>query len=244
MKNKLFITLFSLLFATIMFGQENNKPIIPLLGDDAPSFTAETTNGTLNFPNDYGNKWKIILSHPMDYTPVCTSEVLELAYMQDEFDKLGVKLVVVSTDNLQRHKDWKKSMETLSYKNRVPVTIKFPLVDDQSKVVAREYGMIHPNTNNTEDVRGVFIIGPDNKIRTVSFYPMQVGRNIDELKRLVIALQATDKNVVNTPANWKPGEDVLIPYVKAGDEGSSKVIANNDPNLYQVAWYMTFKKMN
>jgi peroxiredoxin 2/4 len=244
MKNKLFLMLFSLLSSTIMFGQENNESKIPLLGDDAPSFTAETTNGTLQFPNDYGKSWKILFSHPLDYTPVCSSELLELAYMQDEFDKLGVKLVVVSTDDLKRHKEWKKSMESFSYKNRQPVTIKFPLVDDQSKVVAREYGMIHPSTNNTTDVRGVFIIDPSNKVRYVSFNPMQVGRNIDEIKRMVIALQTTDKEVVLTPANWNPGDDVLVPYVKAGDEGSSKVVSDKDPNLYQVAWYMTFKKMN
>jgi peroxiredoxin (alkyl hydroperoxide reductase subunit C) len=244
MKNKILIMLFSLLSATFLFAQENKESKIPLIGDEAPSFTAESTNGTIHFPKDYGKSWKILFSHPLDFTPVCTSELLEMAYMQDEFDKLGVKLVVVSTDDLERHTNWKKSMESLSYKNREPVTIKFPLVDDKSRVVAKEYGMIHPNSNSTIDVRGVFIIDPDNKVRSILFNPMQVGRNIDEIKRMVIALQATDKDVVLTPANWKPGDDVLIPYVKAGDEGSSKVTSSADPNLYQVAWYMTFKKMN
>jgi peroxiredoxin (alkyl hydroperoxide reductase subunit C) len=244
MKNKFLFTILFLLTVGIMFAQESKESRIPLIGDDAPSFTAESTNGTIHFPDAYGHKWKILFSHPLDFTPVCTSELLELAYMQNDFDKLGVKLAVVSTDDLESHNNWKKSMETLSYKNRKPVTIKFPLIDDKSKVIAKEYGMIHPNTNTTEDVRGVFIIGPKNKVRAILFYPMQVGRNIDEIKRLVIALQTISNDVVLTPADWQPGGDVLLPYVKSEDKGNSKVTSQNNPNIYQVAWYMTFKKMS
>ncbi len=235
-----------LMCGTLLFAQEEKETVssIPLIGDDAPSFSAMSTNGTVHFPEDYGKKWKILFSHPLDYTPVCSSEILELAYMQDEFNDLGVKLVVVSTDNLERHNDWKKSLETLSYKDREPVTIKFPIVDDKSKVVAKKYGMIHPKTSTTEDVRGVFIIGPDNKVRAISFNPMAVGRNIEEIKRVVIALQTTDESVVFTPANWEPGSDVIIPYTKSGKEGSSKVTSKDDPDLYQIAWYMSFRKMN
>ena len=217
---------------------------IPLIGDDAPSFSAMTTNGTLHFPEDLGKKWKILLSHPLDYTPVCSSELLELAYLQDEFDELNVKLVVVSTDNLERHEEWVESMESLTYKNRPPVDIKYPLVDDHSKAVAMKYGMIHPSTSTTKDVRGVFIIDPDNKVRAISFNPMEVGRNMEEIKRLVAALQTTDQNVVLTPANWNPGDDVMIPYSKPGDKGDKKVTRSDDPSLYDVAWYMTFKKID
>lgn len=231
-----------ILSSTLIFAQENKEISIPSLGEDAPSFTAESTNGTINFPGDFGRKWKIIFSHPLDFTPVCTSELLELANMQSDFDKLGVKLVIVSTDDLQSHKEWKKSMESLSYKNRPPVTIKFPLVDDKSKAIAKEYGMIHSSVNSNADVRGVFIIDPANKIRAVLFYPMEVGRNIDEIKRMVIALQTVSDDKVLTPANWQPGGDVLIPYVKSEDKGNKKVTNQNDPNLYKVAWYMTFKK--
>lgn len=217
---------------------------IPLIGDDAPEFSAKTTKGTLHFPEDYGKKWKILLSHPLDYTPVCTSELLELAYMQDEFDDLGVKLAVVSTDKLERHEDWKESMETLSYKGREPVEIKFPLIDDENKIVANKYGMLHENTSTSKDVRGVFIIDPDNKVRAISFNPMEVGRNMEDIKRIVMALQTVDANVVLTPANWEPGEDVLVPYSHSGDKKNKNVVAKNDPGLYEVAWYMTFKKMD
>ena len=245
MKHKFFLIAVILLSATMMFAQEDiETSSIPLIGDDAPAFTAETTNGTIHFPDDYGKNWKIIFSHPMDFTPVCSSELLEIAYMQNDFDKLGVKLVVVSADDLEYHKSWKKSLETLSYQNREPVTIHFPLVDDKSKVIAREYGMIHPSTNTTEYVRGVFIIDPDNKIRAISFNPMEVGRNIGEIKRMVIALQTTESAAVFTPADWQPGGDVLVPYVKSEQKDDSKVFSQNDQSLYQVAWYMVFKEMN
>lgn len=244
MKKKIFFTLSLLLAVTIMFAGEKDKTRIPLIGDDAPAFTAESTNGTINFPGDYGKKWKILFSHPLDFTPVCTSELLELAYMQDEFDKLGVKLVVVSTDDLESHKNWKESMESLTYKDREAIKIKYPLVDDKNRVIASEYGMVHPSNNTTEYVRGVFIIDPDNKIRAISFNPMQIGRNIEEIKRLVVAMKTADSEMVLTPANWHPGDDVLVPYVKRGDEGNSKVFSQNDPDLYQVSWYMTMKKAN
>ena len=241
MKNIIFFLIATLFSASLIFAQESN---IPMLGDNAPEFTAETTNGTIHFPNDFGKKWKIIFSHPMDFTPVCSSEILELAQMQNEFDKLGVSLIIVSTDNLERHNNWKKSLETLSYKNREAVAIKFPLVDDNKKVISRQYGMIHPSSNTTKDVRGVFIIDPDNKIRSISFNPMEVGRNFDEIKRTVIALQTIKNSAVLTPANWQPGGDVLIPYLKSEDDSNTKVASKNDPKLYEVAWYMVFKKMD
>jgi peroxiredoxin (alkyl hydroperoxide reductase subunit C) len=241
MKNTLFFIIASLFSATMIFAQENT---IPMLGDKAPSFTAETTNGTLHFPDDYGKKWKILFSHPLDFTPVCSSELLELAYMQGEFEKLGVQIVIISTDNIESHKNWKKSLESLSYKNREAVNIKFPLIDDDSKLISRKYGMIHASTNNTKDVRGVFIIDPDNKISAISFNPMEVGRNLDEIKRTVNALQTVKSNAVLTPANWQPGGDVLIPYLKSDENSSSKAVSKNDPKLYQVAWYMIFKKMD
>ncbi len=244
MKHKFFLIACSLLFATMVFAQENNETSIPLIGDDAPTFTAETTKGTLHFPEDYGKKWKIIFSHPHDFTPVCSSELLELAYLQNDFDELGVKLVIVSDDDLEFHKNWKKSLESLSYKNREPVEIQFPLVDDKSKVIAKKYGMIHPSNPTTEYVRGDFIIDPDNKVRAISFSPMQVGRNIEDIKRTVIALQTTESSAVMTPADWQPGEDVLVPYVKSDKKGDPKVANKDDQDLYQIAWYMVFKPMN
>jgi peroxiredoxin 2/4 len=224
-----------------MFAQDKSRNSYPMLGDDAPSFTAESTNGTVNFPADYNFKWKILFSHPADFTPVCTSEILELAAAQKDFDKLGAHIVVVSVDKVENHQEWKKSMETLKYKGRQPVAIDFPLVSDANLEISKEYGMIQPNTSSTKDVRGVFIVDPKNKIRAIIFYPMNVGRNLAEIERTIAALQTADKQTVLTPANWQPGDDVLIPYVKSGSE-ADKLASNDSPDYYQVSWYMRFKK--
>ncbi len=223
------VSLFGILVfaATGLWSQQKNDSKIPLIGSDAPAFTAISTNGEIRFPGDYGNKWKILFSHPRDYTPVCSSEILELAQKQDDFDKLGVKLVVLSTDTLYQHQSWKKTLDTLKYKNREPEVIKFPLIDDNSKRVSTLYGMLHTPYSTTQDVRGVFIIDPKNKVRAVFFYPSEVGRNVDEIERTVIALQTSDKENVITPANWKPGDDVFIPYAdsKTGKDGITYYIS-------------------
>ncbi len=213
---------------------------IPLIGEQAPSFTSESTEGTINFPHDFGSNWKIILSHPMDFTPVCSTELIELANLQNEFDKLGVKLLTVSTDPLETHKQWKTSLEKIEYKEYAQQKINFPIVDDSSLVIAKLYGMIHYETDNNRDVRGVFIIDPDNKIRAEYFYPQEVGRNMDELLRTVVALQTTYTNDVMTPANWKAGNDVLVPFpLKANMSAMNK----ESGEYYQFAWFMIFKKM-
>jgi peroxiredoxin 2/4 len=231
-----------LVFAILIFSlnglwSQKSKPesSIPLIGSDAPSFTAQSTNGQISFPGDYTGKWKILFSHPRDYTPVCSSEILELAQKQGDFDKLGVKIVVLSTDTLYQHYNWKKTLDTLKYKNRTPEVIHFPLVDDNTKYVSKLYGMLHNPTSTTRDVRGVFIIDSKDKVRAIFFYPSEVGRNLDEIERTVIALQTADKEHVLTPANWRPGDDVLLPYVdnKAG----------KDPKVYQIAPFMIAKKM-
>jgi len=219
---------------------------IPLIGETAPSFTAESTNGEVNFPGDFGHKWKILFSHPQDFTPVCSSEILELAYLQDEFEKLGVKLAVVSTDPVSVHVQWKKSLESLNINNRGTVKINFPIIDDENVVIAKEYGMIHPESNSTRSVRGVFIIDPDNVIQAIYFYPSSVGRSTDELIRTItalqtIALQTTSTSRVMTPVNWKAGNDVLIPYAP----GKNPVNLELAPEgYYSVAWYMWYKKVN
>jgi len=241
MKKTILILSIVCLFLTQAWAQEKSRANYPMLGDDAPSFTAESTTGTLNFPGDYNFKWKILFSHPADFTPVCTSEILELAAAQKEFAKLGADIIVVSTDDLVNHHEWKKSMETLKYKGREPVKIDFPLVSDQDLDISRKYGMIQPNSSSTKDVRGVFIVDPNNKIRAINFYPMNVGRNLAEIERTIAALQTADKQSVLTPANWQPGGDVLIPYTKTTAE-DDKLTSNSDPDYYQVSWYMRFKK--
>jgi len=234
MKSRIIITIVLFFSVTQIWSQEKNTSRIPLIGEDAPSFTAQSTTGQITFPDDFGSKWKILFSHPADFTPVCSSEILELAQMQNDFDKLGVKIAVISTDTLYKHVSWKESLETLKYKDREPVKINFPLIDDNTWAASKQYGMLHATSSTSKDVRGVFIIDPKNKVRAICFYPMEVGRDMNEVKRTVIALQTTSKEKVATPANWKPGDDVIVPLAR---------ISQVTENTYNVSWYMKFVKL-
>lgn len=212
---------------------------IPLIGEEAPSFTTETTAGIINFPSDFGSNWKLILSHPMDFTPVCSTELIELANLQDEFEDLGVKIITVSTDPLETHKQWKKVLEQIDYKEYPRQKINFPILDDSQLVIAKLYGMIHRESDNNRDVRGVFIIDPDNKIRAEFFYPMEVGRDMNEILRSVIALQTADRNKIMTPANWNTGNDVLVPFPL---KTNMSEINTESGEYYQLSWFLIFKK--
>jgi len=213
---------------------------IPLIGEQAPSFIAETTTGTINFPEDFGKNWKIILSHPMDFTPVCSTELIELADLQEEFDKLGVKILAVSTDPLDTHLQWKSVLEMIDYKNPRP-KIRYPIADDSGLVISKLYGMIHRESDNNRDVRGVFIIDPENKVRSEFFYPQEVGRNMEELVRTITALQTTDLHSVMTPANWKEGNDVLVPFPLKTDMTRMN---KETGEYYQYSWFLIFRKIN
>jgi len=213
---------------------------IPQIGSEAPSFTAMSTNGEVNFPSDYGKSWKILFSHPKDFTPVCSSEILELAYAQQSFKELGAQLLVLSTDILEQHNSWKASLEQLHYKGREPVKIEFPLISDNDLVVSKKYGMIHNSESTKKNIRGVYIIDPHNEIRAIYFYPNEVGRNVDEVKRTLLALQTTyANNSVVTPANWQQGDDVIVPVLSQSEKNS---IGLPDSDLYKLTWYMVFKK--
>ncbi len=238
---KLLITVIVVLF---IFGVANSqKNTIPLIGSQAPSFTAPSTNGEFTFPDNFGKSWKILLSHPQDFTPVCSSELLELANLQPKFDDLGVKVAVISTDELSQHKMWKAHMEELDYKKRGAREINFPIIDDKSGLISKKYGMLHEPTSTTKDVRGVFIIDPENVVRSVNFYPMEVGRNMNELVRIVEALQKTDSEHVLTPANWEKGDDVLVPYYPyTKDELAANPNLKND--YYNIGNRMWFKKVS
>jgi peroxiredoxin 2/4 len=225
--------------AIFALAQKPENVHIPLIGDHAITFTGESTNGPITFPDDYGRKWKILFSHPKDFTPVCSSELLELANLQNDFKNLNTAVVVVSTDNLEQHKTWKEALEKVDYEGKGPQKIDFPLVADESKVISSEYGMLHANSSTTKDVRGVFIIDPDNKIDAIFFYPSSVGRNMDEIKRTLIALQTAKDNIV-TPANWQPGKDVILTYMTPEEQAQ---LGKPNSDIYQVAWYMTFMKM-
>jgi len=227
---------------TQVWSQENKETRIPLLGEMAPSFVAQSTQGKINFPDNYPMKWKILFSHPSDFTPVCSSEIMELALMQEEFDKLGTKIIVISTDGLESHIDWIKSLESIKYKGKTIPKINFPLVTDKNLDISKKYGMIHSYTTVLRDVRGVFIIDPSDRIMAIFFYNDNIGRNINEIKRTLIALQTAEDHNVLTPANWMPGQDVLIPAPKTMSD-AEKLSLKKDDSLYSLAWYLWFKKM-
>jgi len=240
MKTKLVLALFLLFFVV-----KSRSQSIPMIGDNAPAFQAATTAGELNFPSDYGGKWKIIFSHPRDFTPVCSTEILTLAHMQNDFDKLNAKIVVISTDDLEKHKMWKQALEETTFNHTSPEKINFPIVDDSHLSISKSYGMLHLKLSTTNDVRGVFIINPADKIDAIYFYPMNIGRNMEEIKRTLIALQTasgTGKDRCLTPANWRVGDDVLVPF-KPYTEIEAQ--ANPDVKLsyYNVGSFMWFKKM-
>jgi peroxiredoxin (alkyl hydroperoxide reductase subunit C) len=222
--------------------QDTLRTRIPLIGETAPSFTAESTNGQISFPDNNNSKWTILFSHPSDFTPVCSSELLELAALQGDFEKLNTRLMVISTDAVSSHIEWIKSLETLKYKGREPLKIKFPLISDKDMVISRKYGMIHSHSSTTKDVRGVFIIDPEDQIQAIFFYPMNVGRNLDEIKRTLIALQTSEKNNVLMPANWNPGQDVLIQSPKTSAD-ADKLLKQKSADLQYVSWYMWLKKL-
>lgn len=238
MKNSLlaFIMVF---FLGTVFAQDVK---IPLIGSKAPSFTAVSTTGEITFPESLGKSWKILFSHPRDFTPVCTSELLELAYSSKDFEELGVKIAIISTDDIGQHMMWKSHLEELDYKNRGPQKIEFPIIDDSSASASKKYGMLHAPTSTTEDVRGVFIIDSKNIVRSINFYPMSIGRNMDEIKRIVVALKTSDELKVSIPANWNNGDDVLIPHFPYTEQQ----LADN-PDLkkefYNVGNRMWFKKI-
>jgi peroxiredoxin (alkyl hydroperoxide reductase subunit C) len=194
---------------------------MPRIGDKAPEFEAVTTQGTINFPADYAGNWVILFSHPADFTPVCTSEFMTFASMADQFERANCQLVGLSVDGLYSHIAWLRTIkEKIEYKGMKDVEVKFPLIEDITMNVAKKYGMIQPGESNTKAVRAVFFIDPKGIIRTIIYYPLSLGRNFDELYRVLIALQTADQFNVATPADWRPGDDVIIPT--AGSCGVAK----------------------
>jgi alkyl hydroperoxide reductase subunit AhpC len=183
------------------------------LGDEAPNFTAETTEGTINFHEWLGNGWGILFSHPKDFTPVCTTELGTMARIMPEFKKRNVKVLAISVDPVDSHKGWIKDINETQN-----CTVSYPIIADPEKKVAQLYDMIHPNALDNMTVRSVFMIGPDKKIKLMLTYPASTGRNFDELLRVMDSLQLTAQYKVATPANWKHGEDCIItPAVSDAD---------------------------
>ena len=185
---------------------------MPRIGDPAPSFTASTTQGDISFPSDYVGRWVILFSHPADFTPVCTSEFMTFASMQKEFAAYNTELVGLSVDGLYSHIAWLRTIkDKIAFRDMRDVEVTFPLIDDVSMEIAQKYGMIMPGEDSTKAVRAVFVIDPKAVIRAIIYYPLSLGRNFDELLRVVKALQTADHFEVATPADWRPGDAVIVP---------------------------------
>ncbi|MFW5663624.1 MAG: peroxiredoxin [bacterium] len=241
MKKLMIVAGIMLLSLNISLAQKKVNPRIPLIGSEVPSFKAQSTNGQLSFPKDFGTNWKIVFSHPRNFTPVCSSEILELAYQQKEFKALNTEIIVVSTDELEAHHDWKAALEEIKFKGRDAVKINFPLVEDKSYVIANSFGMLDSYSSTAvQSIRGVFFIDPENKVRAFYFYPNEVGRNVEEIKRTLVALQTNyNDSKVMLPANWQLGEDVMVPYL---DDTQKDTQGNPLLPYYKVAWFMTYKQ--
>lgn len=224
--------------------ETNQVTVMPRIGEKAPEFTAVTTQGTIHFPSDYTGKWKILFSHPADFTPVCTSEFMTFGKMAAEFEALNCQLVGLSVDALHSHIAWlrtiKEKIDWHGYKN---IEVKFPLVVDITMNVANLYGMIQPGESSTSAVRAVFFIDPENIIRTIMYYPLSLGRNFDEIKRVLIGLQTVDNFGVALPADWRPGDEVIVP--PAGSCGVAKErMEGKDESLHCYDWFFCTKQIS
>lgn len=215
---------------------------MPRIGDAAPEFKAITTQGEINFPSDFKGSWVILFSHPADFTPVCTSEFMTFATMEERFNKANCKLVGLSIDGLYSHIAWLRTIkEKIEYKGMKDVEVTFPLIEDIKMDVAKKYGMIQPNEDSTKAVRAVFFIDPKGTIRTIIYYPLSLGRNFEELYRVVVALQTADAFGIATPADWQPGDDVIVS--PAGSCGAAKG-RMEDKDLDCKDWFFCTKKLD
>lgn len=215
---------------------------MPRIGDPAPAFLATTTQGEINYPSDYLGKWSILFSHPADFTPVCTSEFMTFATLEKKFEAVNCKLIGLSIDGLYSHIAWLRTIkEKIAYKNMKDVEVTFPLIDDITMKVAHKYGMIQPNEDSTKAVRAVFFVDPKGIIRAIIYYPLSLGRNFDELYRVVVALQTSDAFNVATPADWQPGDDVIVG--PAGSCGTAKE-RMDDAAIDCQDWFFCTKKLS
>jgi len=196
----------------------------------------------IEFPEQYAGSWVILFSHPADFTPVCTSEFMTFATMEDQFTKANCKLVGLSVDGLYSHIAWLRTIkEKIEYKGMKDVEVKFPLIEDITMEVANKYGMIQPGEATTKAVRAVFFIDPAGVIRTIIYYPLSLGRNFDELYRVLIGLQTADKFGVALPADWRPGDDVIVPT--AGSCGVAKERMESKDEMTCYDWFFCTKKI-
>jgi len=220
---------------------ENTETMrMPMIGDVAPSFRSMTTKGKINFPDDYKGKWVVFFSHPADFTPVCTTEFIALSKRCEEFKEINTELLGLSIDSLHSHLAWAKNIEQIDWKGEGKVVVPFPIVADISMNVANLYGMLQ-TVAKTQTVRAVFLIDPESVIRAILYYPMSTGRNIDEIKRILLSLQKHDAENIATPADWRPGEDVLMGSPMTLEEAEERIRDKGD-EVIPYEWYLTVKK--
>ncbi|MGD9117279.1 MAG: peroxiredoxin [Dehalococcoidia bacterium] len=213
--------------------KEQEAPSLPRLGQPAPPFEAVTTHGVIKL-EDYKGSWLILFSHPADFTPVCTTEFIAFAEIYPELQKRGVELLGLSVDSVSSHIAWVRNV-----KEKTGVDIPFPIIADLNKEVATAYGMVHPGQSKTETVRCVFIIDDKQIIRAMLYYPLTTGRNMDEIVRLIDALQTSDANAVATPANWKPGDKVVVPPPNTQEMAEER----KNQGYEYIDWYLCKKKL-
>ena len=224
-------------------GQEEEQVLyrpMPMIGDKAPSFRSMTTMGKINFPEDYKGKWVVFFSHPADFTPVCTTEFIALAKRAEEFKKYNAELLGLSIDSVHSHLAWADSIEKIDWQGEGAVKIPFPIVADISMNVSKKYGMLQ-TVARTQTVRAVFLIDPESVIRCILYYPMSTGRNIDEIVRVLLSLQKHDRENISTPANWNPGQDVVLGAPLTLEEAKERM-SRNDTEYFSYDWYLTVKK--
>lgn len=221
----------------------SNDPVcMPLIGEKAPAFKAETTAGPMSFPDDYKGRWVILFSHPADFTPVCTTEFMTFAAMQPEFEKLNCALIGLSIDSTFSHIAWLRTIrEKIEYKGMKGIEVRFPVISDLTMEVAKKFGMIQPDASNTQAVRAVFMMDPQAIVRAIFYYPLSNGRNVAEVKRILVAMQYSDAHKIATPANWQPGEDVIIPPPGSCGTANERV-EKADKDYYCLDWFMCLKK--
>ena len=216
---------------------------LPLIGDKAPKFVAKTTNGIIKFPDDFTGHWIVLFSHPMDFTPVCTTEFLSFQSLLKNFQKLNTEIIGLSVGAISSHLAWFRSIyNEINFNDWKNVEITFPVIADMDLKISKLYGMIHPTTSDTTTVRAVFIIDPHGIIRTILYYPQTTGRNIKEILRILTALQTNDAFGISTPADWIPGQPVIEPMPQTAKD-IQKRIATKNKNYNVQSWYLTFRKL-
>lgn len=211
----------------------------PVIGEPAPAFHAVTTQGEMDFPRDFNGKWVIFFSLFTDFAPVCTTELMAFFAKTEEFREIDTELVGLSASSIYSHIEWLRRIKELSWKNIKHADISFPLVADPSMEISARYAMLHRSSSGVKTVRAVYIIDPEGCIRAMLYYPLSVGRNINEIKRMVMALQKADRERAELPADWVPGEDVILPSPRTAQAASERMEKVNE-NMYCLDWYLSF----